>query len=100
VTAPGPRVPNEGTLDAEKHLEAHFYKLPEGDGVKVTSLVGFRLLSRPLSVMLDVLVRSHVRAAMAESWMPSQICLQFEGAALQKQSSLSCGNCVAGWDFE
>jgi hypothetical protein len=35
-------------------------------------------------VMLDVLVRSHVRAAMAESWMPSQICLQFDGAALQK----------------
>jgi hypothetical protein len=30
-------------------------------------------------VMLDVLVRSHVRAAMAESWMPSQICLQLEG---------------------
>jgi hypothetical protein len=37
---------------------------------------------RVLSVMLDVLVRSYVRAAMAESWMPSQICLQFEGAAL------------------
>jgi uncharacterized membrane protein len=29
--------------------------------------------------MLDVLVGSHVRAAMAESWMPSQICLQLEG---------------------
>jgi hypothetical protein len=51
-------------------------------------------------VMLDVLVRSHVRAAMAESWMPSQICLQFEGAALQKRSVLNCGNCVAGWEFE
>jgi hypothetical protein len=42
----------------------------------------------------------HVRATMAESWMPSQICLQFEGAALQKRSSLSCRNCVAGWEFE
>jgi hypothetical protein len=51
-------------------------------------------------VMLDVLVRSHVRAAMAESWVPSQICLQFEGAALRKRSSLSCGNCVTGWEFE
>jgi hypothetical protein len=45
----------------------------------------------------DVLVRSHVRAAMAESWMPSQICLHFEGAALQKRSVLSCRNCIAGW---
>jgi hypothetical protein len=50
--------------------------------------------------MLDVLVRSHVRAAMAESWMLSQMGLQFEGAALQKRSVLSCRNCVAGWDFE
>jgi hypothetical protein len=30
-------------------------------------------------VLLDVLVRFHVRAAMAESWMPLQICLQLEG---------------------
>jgi hypothetical protein len=51
-------------------------------------------------VMLDVLVRSHVRAAMAESWMSSQIRLQIEGAALRKRSSLSCGNYVAGWEFE
>jgi hypothetical protein len=50
--------------------------------------------------MLDVLVCSHVRAAVAESWMPSQICLKFEGAALQKRSVMSCGNCVAGWEFE
>jgi hypothetical protein len=51
-------------------------------------------------VMLDVLVHSHVNAAMAKLWIPSQMCLQFEGAALQKRSSLSCGNCVAGWEFE
>jgi hypothetical protein len=49
VTAPIVRVPNEGTLDAEKHLEAHFDKLLERGGVKVTPLVGFRLLSHPLS---------------------------------------------------
>jgi hypothetical protein len=45
VTAPVLRVPNEGTLGAEKHLEAHFDKLLEGVGVKVTPLVGFRLFS-------------------------------------------------------
>jgi hypothetical protein len=49
VTAPIPRVPYEGTLGAEKHLEVHFDKLLEGGGVKVTPLVGFRLLSYPLS---------------------------------------------------
>jgi hypothetical protein len=42
----------------------------------------------------------HVKAAMAESRMPSQICLLIEGAALKKRSFLSCGNCVAGWEFE
>jgi hypothetical protein len=42
------RVPDEGTLGAEKHLEAHLDKLLEGGGVKVTPLVGFRLLSHPL----------------------------------------------------
>jgi hypothetical protein len=41
VTAPVLRVPNEGTLGAEKHLEAHFDKLLEGGGVKATPLVGF-----------------------------------------------------------
>jgi hypothetical protein len=49
VTAPILRVPDEGTLGAEKHLEAHLDKLLEGGGVKVTPLVGFRLLSHPLS---------------------------------------------------
>jgi hypothetical protein len=49
VTAPVLRVLDEGTLVAEKHLEAHFDKLLEGGGVKVTHLVGFRLLSHPLS---------------------------------------------------
>jgi hypothetical protein len=49
VTAPILRVPKEGTLGAEKHLEAHLDKLLEGGGVKVTPLVGFRLLSHPLS---------------------------------------------------
>ena len=49
VTAPILRVPDEGTLGAEKHLEAHFDKLLEGGGVKVTPLVGFRPLSHPLS---------------------------------------------------
>jgi hypothetical protein len=49
VTATIIRVPEEGTLRAEKHLEAHFDKLLEGGGVKVTPLVGFRLLSHPLS---------------------------------------------------
>jgi hypothetical protein len=29
-------------------------------------------------VILDLLVRSYVRAAMAELWMPSHICLQFQ----------------------
>jgi hypothetical protein len=48
VTAPILRVPDEGTLGAEKHLEAHLVKLLEGGGVKVTPLVGFRLLSHPL----------------------------------------------------
>jgi hypothetical protein len=49
VTAPILRVPEEGTLGAKKHLEAHLDKLLEGGGVKVTPLVGFRLLSHPLS---------------------------------------------------
>jgi hypothetical protein len=49
VTAPTLKVPNEGTLGAEKHLEALLDKLLEGGGVKVTPLVGFRLLSHPLS---------------------------------------------------
>jgi hypothetical protein len=49
VTAPILRVPDEGTLGAEKHLEAHLDKLLEECGVKVTPLVGFRLLSHPLS---------------------------------------------------
>jgi hypothetical protein len=49
VTAPILRVPDEGTVDAEKHLEALFEKLPERGGVKVAPLVGFRLLSHPLS---------------------------------------------------
>jgi hypothetical protein len=49
VTAPVLRVPDEGTLGAEKHLEAHFDKLLEGGGVKVTPLVGFMLLSHPFS---------------------------------------------------
>jgi hypothetical protein len=49
VTAPILRVPDEGTLGAEKHLEAHLDKLLEGGGVKVTHLVGFKLLSHPLS---------------------------------------------------
>jgi hypothetical protein len=49
VTAPILRVPDEGTLGAEKHLEAHFDKFLEGGGVKVTPLVGFRPLSYPLS---------------------------------------------------
>jgi hypothetical protein len=40
---------------------------------------GMPLFPSDTSVMLDVLVRSHVRTAMAESWMPSQICLQLEG---------------------
>jgi hypothetical protein len=47
--APVQKVPDEGTLGAKKHLEAHFDKLLEGGGVKVTPLVGFRLLSHPLS---------------------------------------------------
>jgi hypothetical protein len=38
------------TLGAEKHLETHLDKLLEvGGGIKVTPLVGFRLLSHPLS---------------------------------------------------
>jgi hypothetical protein len=49
VTAPILRVPDEGTLGAEKHLEALLDKLLEEGGVKVTPLVGFRLLSHPLS---------------------------------------------------
>jgi hypothetical protein len=49
VTAPILRVPDEGTLGAEKHLKAHFEKLPEGGGVKVTPLMGLRPLSHPLS---------------------------------------------------
>jgi hypothetical protein len=50
VTAPILRVPDEGTLmGAEKNLEAHFDKVLEGGGVKVTPLVGFRRLSHPLS---------------------------------------------------
>jgi hypothetical protein len=49
VTAPILRVPEEGTLGAEKHLEAHLDKLLEGGGVKITPLVGFRLLSHSLS---------------------------------------------------
>jgi hypothetical protein len=49
VTAPILRVPEEGTLGAEKHLEAHLDKLLEEGGVKVTPLVGFRLLSHPHS---------------------------------------------------
>jgi hypothetical protein len=49
VTAPILRLPDEGTLGAKKHLEAHFDKLLKGGGVKVTLLVGFRLLSHPLS---------------------------------------------------
>jgi hypothetical protein len=49
VTAPVLKVPDKGTLGAEKHLEAHFDKLLEGGGVKVTPLVGFGLLSHPLS---------------------------------------------------
>jgi hypothetical protein len=49
VTAPVLRVPDEGTLGAKKHLEAHFDELLEGGGVKVTPLVDFRLLSHPLS---------------------------------------------------
>jgi hypothetical protein len=49
VTAPTLRVPNEGTFGVEKHLEALLDKLLEGGGVKVTPLVGFRLLSHPLS---------------------------------------------------
>jgi hypothetical protein len=43
------RVRDEGTLGAEKHLEAHFDKLLERGGVIVTPFVGFRLLSHPLS---------------------------------------------------
>jgi hypothetical protein len=49
VTAPILRVPEEGTLGAEKHLKAHLDKLLEGGGVKVIPLVDFRLLSHPLS---------------------------------------------------
>jgi hypothetical protein len=49
VTAPFLRVPEEGTLGAEKHLEVHLDKLLEGGGVKVTPLVGFQLLSHPHS---------------------------------------------------
>jgi hypothetical protein len=49
VTAPILRVPDEGTLGAKKHLEAHLDKLLEGGGVKVTPLVSFRLLSHHLS---------------------------------------------------
>jgi hypothetical protein len=49
VTAPILRVPDEGTLGAEKHLEALLDKLLEEGGVKVTPLVGFRLLSHPLT---------------------------------------------------
>jgi hypothetical protein len=45
--------------------------------------------SGPHDVMLNVLVCSYVSAAMAESWMPSQICLQFEGAALQKRGRIT-----------
>jgi hypothetical protein len=47
VTAPILRVPEEGTLGAEKNLEAHLDKLLEGGGVNVTPgpLVGFKLLS-------------------------------------------------------
>jgi hypothetical protein len=48
VTAPILRDPDEGTLGAEKHLEAHFDKLLGRGGVKVTPLVGFRPLSHPL----------------------------------------------------
>jgi hypothetical protein len=50
VTAPIPRVPEEGTLGPERHLEAHLDKVLEGlGGVEVTILMGFRLLSHPLS---------------------------------------------------
>jgi hypothetical protein len=49
VTALVLRVSDEGTLGAEKHLEAHFDKLLEGGGVKITPLVDFRLLSHSLS---------------------------------------------------
>jgi hypothetical protein len=69
------------------------FKIPITDPASV-------LRQQYILVMLDVLVRSHISAAMAESWMPSQICLQFEGAALQIRSFLSCENCVADWEFE
>jgi hypothetical protein len=41
-----------------------------------------------MRVILNVLVRSHVRAAMAESWIPSQICLQFKGSSETISSEL------------
>jgi hypothetical protein len=47
VTGPVLRDPDEGTLGAEKHLEAHFDKLLEGGGIKITPLMGFKLLSHP-----------------------------------------------------
>jgi hypothetical protein len=60
VTAPILRVPDEGTLGANKHLEAHFDNLLEGGGVKVTPLVGFRpQLSHPLS---------HLRVSQAPAY--------------------------------
>jgi hypothetical protein len=41
VTASVLRVPDEGTLGAEKHLEAHFDKIPEEGNVKGFTFDGF-----------------------------------------------------------
>jgi hypothetical protein len=50
VTAPILRVPDEGTLGAEKHLEALLTNSRKEGGIKVTPLVGFRPLAHPLSL--------------------------------------------------
>jgi hypothetical protein len=49
VTASILRVPDEGTLGAEKHLKALLINSQKEGGVKVTPLVGFRPLDHPLS---------------------------------------------------
>jgi hypothetical protein len=47
--APILRVSKEGTLGAEKHLEAHLINSQKEGGVKVTPLMQFRPLDHPHS---------------------------------------------------
>jgi hypothetical protein len=49
VMAPIPSFLEEGTLGAERHLEAHLINSQKEGGIKVLPLVGFQLLSHPHS---------------------------------------------------